>query len=144
MKKNETKILQVKELKKELGWAIKEVRTLKNAGGISQRKLAEAVKVPPSNMKYIEDGVNAPSPRVYDEIIRYLNPDDEQREKLDRLYSAVRETPPPDVCKIICDNDGMNDVLRILQEKKLSRAQLDSIKDLLLSFRTDASKMTAQ
>lgn len=125
-------------LKRELGKTIKEVRTLKDSGGISQRKLAEAVKIPPSNMKYIEDGVNAPSPRVYEAIIRYLNPEETQLENLDRLYSAVRETPPPDVCRIVCGNAGMNDALRIIEGRSLEQSQMDKLKELLTSFCGDA------
>ena len=143
MKHEDIKTMQVKEMKQELGRAIREVRTLKDVGGISQRKLAEAVRVPPSNMKYIEDGVNAPSPHVYDEIIRFLKPNNEQRERLDRLYSAIRETPPPDVCKIICENEGMNDVLRTLHAKRLDESQLSLLKDLLLSFWTEGLEATS-
>ena len=85
-------------------------------------------------MKYIEDGVNAPSPRVYDAIIHCLNPNDAQRNDLDRLYSAIRETPPPDVCRIICANEGMNEALRVLREEQLDAEQLALLKKLLSSF----------
>ena len=122
------------ELKKELGQAIKRIRSANGAGAISQRKLAEAVNIPPSNMKYIEDGVNAPSPRVYSAIVLYLQPGPAQRKELDRLYSAIRETPPPDVCRIMCANEGLNDVLRVVKENRLNQSQLNSIHRLPSSF----------
>lgn len=140
MKRDDNNTALTNEMKRELGKTIKEVRTLKDSGGISQRKLAAAVKIPPSNMKYIEDGVNAPSPRVYEAIIHYLKPEGEQRESLDRLYSAVREAPPPDVCRIICGNEGMNEALRILQGMRLEQTQIDKLKELLSSFCTDGEK----
>jgi len=111
-----------------------EIRTLKDSGGISQRKLASAVQIPPSNMKYIEDGVNAPSPRVYEAIVQYLKPEAAQLEHLDRLYSDVRETPPPDVCRIVCGSVGMYDALRVLQDKQLGQSQIARLKELLYSF----------
>lgn len=123
-----------RDVKRELGQKIREIRTLKDSGGISQRKLANAVQIPPSNMKYIEDGVNAPSPRVYEAIVTYLKPEAEQLECLDRLYSRVRETPPPDVCRIICGNQGMYDALRVLQDKQLCETQMALLKELLNSF----------
>lgn len=123
-----------RDVKRELGQKIREIRTLKDSGGISQRKLANAVQIPPSNMKYIEDGVNAPSPRVYEAIVQYLKPEAEQLECLDRLYSRVRETPPPDVCRIICGNQGMYDALRVLQDKQLCETQMALLKELLNSF----------
>ena len=49
----------IKAAKTKLGKSIKKLREQK---GYSQRELARAVDLPPSNMKYIEDGVNAPSP----------------------------------------------------------------------------------
>ena len=126
-----------RNVKRELGQKIREIRTLKESGGISQRKLANAVQIPPSNMKYIEDGVNAPSPRVYEAIVQYLKPETAQLEHLDRLYSAVRETPPPDVCRIVCGSEGMYDALRVLQDKPLGQAQIAKLKEFLHSFGHD-------
>jgi len=134
MRNNHNETARTKELKQALGEKIKEIRTLKDEDGLSQRKLAEAVDIPPSNMKYIEDGVNAPSPRVYDEIIACLKPSAEEREYLDRLYSEIRETPPPDVCRIIRENDGMNEVLRVIEGKRLERPHLEKMRELLETF----------
>ena len=54
----------IESSKKELGRLIADCR-----GTMSQRNLASLVGLPPSNMKYIEDGVNAPSPEIYAKII---------------------------------------------------------------------------
>lgn len=51
-----------KELKEELGQLIKFNRKAK---GESQRGLAKAIDLPNSNLKYIEDGINAPSFEIY-------------------------------------------------------------------------------
>lgn len=127
----------IKAAKTKLGKSIKKLREQK---GYSQRELARAVDLPPSNMKYIEDGVNAPSPEKYLSIIRCLLPNHKDRDKLDSLYSIVRGTPPPDVCNIICDNKGLNDVLRIIDGQTLSINQIEQLKLLVKSFRTDIGK----
>jgi hypothetical protein len=49
-------IKDIEKAKSKLG-----IEIAKSRGKLSQRKLAQAVGLPPSNMKYIEDGVNAPS-----------------------------------------------------------------------------------
>ncbi len=128
---------KIKAAKTKLGKSIKKLREQK---GYSQRELARAVNLSPSNMKYIEDGVNAPSPEKYLSIIRCLLPNYKDRDKLDSLYSIVRGTPPPDVCNIICDNKGLNDVLRIIDGQTLSINQIEQLKLLVKSFRTDIEK----
>ena len=127
----------IKAAKTKLGKSIKKLREQK---GYRQRELARAVDLPPSKMKYIEDGVNAPSPEKYLSIIRCLLPNYKDRDKLDSLYSIVRGTPPPDVCNIICDNKGLNDVLRIIDGQTLSINQIEQLKLLVKSFRTDIEK----
>ena len=57
---------------KELGQLIRDCR-----GTLSQSKLAKKVGLPRSNMKYIEDGVNAPTAEVYEKLIDTLKPDPE-------------------------------------------------------------------
>lgn len=52
----------------------------------SQRGLAKAIDLPNSNLKYIEDGINAPSPEVYKNIILLLKPNDEDWGRMDYLY----------------------------------------------------------
>ena len=73
-----------KQLKVELGQLIKSNREAK---GNSQRELAREIKLANSNLKYIEDGINAPSPEVYKKIILLLKPDDKDRGRMDNLYS---------------------------------------------------------
>lgn len=99
MKKTAEESAFLKEQKLLLGQAIKAIRTDDERGYVSLRKMEDAVGIPASNIKYIEDGVNAPSPEAYEAIIKELNPTDEERKELDRLYSLIRGTPPPDVCK---------------------------------------------
>lgn len=126
-----------KEQKLLLGQAIKAIRTDDERGYISLRKLEDLVGIPASNLKYIEDGVNAPSPEAYTAIVLHLHPTVEERKELDRLYSSVRKTPPPDVCKVVCANAGLNDALRIIGDQNLSAKQIGQIQALLLSFKND-------
>lgn len=126
-----------KKQKLLLGQAIKAIRTDDERGYISLRKLEDLVGIPASNLKYIEDGVNAPSPEAYTAIVLHLHPTVEERKELDRLYSSIRKTPPPDVCKVICANAGLNDALRIIGDQNLSAKQLGQIQALLLSFKND-------
>ena len=74
---------EIKKAKQKLGKTIKKLRENKE---FSLRELARAVDLSPSNMKYIEDGVNAPSPDKYLAIIRYLSPDSKKRDELDKLF----------------------------------------------------------
>lgn len=96
----------------------------KSRGELSQRKLARAVSLPPSNMKYIEDGVNAPSHDVYAKIVKELKPPPRQRAVMDRLYATIRKTPPPDVCETINCNQELFDVFRLINSQKLSKEQI--------------------
>ena len=100
-----------KQLKVELGQLIKSNREDK---GYSQRELAREIKLANSNLKYIEDGINAPSPEVYKKIILLLKPDDKDRGRMDNLYSQIRGTPPPDICEFMIENAYLYDVLRSL------------------------------
>ena len=100
-----------KQLKVELGQLIKSNREAK---GDSQRELAREIKLANSNLKYIEDGINAPSPEVYKKIILLLKPDYKDRGRMDNLYSQIRGTPPPDICEFMIENAYLYDVLRSL------------------------------
>ena len=135
MKKTAEESAFLKEQKLLLGQAIKVIRTDDERGYVSLRKMEDAVGIPASNIKYIEDGVNAPSPEVYEAIVRELNPTDEERKELDRLYSLIRGTPPPDVCKIICANQGLNNSLRVLENQILTDEQIAEVTALLTSFK---------
>lgn len=139
MKKSVTESAEIIKAKKQLGKKIKQLRESKK-DSISQRKLASLVGLPPSNMKYIEDGVNAPTAEVYDAIIRNLKPGDKLQADMDRLYTIIRGTPPPDVCDIVLKNNGMNDALRIVKNQELSAQQIASLKALLTSFKIETAK----
>ena len=135
MKKTAEESAFLKNQKLLLGQAIKAIRTDDERGYVSLRKLEDAVGIPASNVKYIEDGVNAPSPEAYEAIVKELNPTDTERKELDRLYSLIRGTPPPDVCKIICANEGLNNALRVLDNQTLTKEQIAEVTALLTSFK---------
>lgn len=140
MKKNAEESAFLKKQKLLLGQAIKAIRTDDERGYVSLRKMEDAVGIPASNIKYIEDGVNAPSPEVYEAIIRELNPTDAERKELDRLYSLIRGTPPPDVCKIICANAELNNSLRVLENQTLTKEQIAEVTALLTSFKIQTTE----
>lgn len=130
---------EIKKAKIQLGKKIKQLRESKKPT-MSQRKLASLIGLPSSNMTYIEDGVNAPTAEVYDAIIQVLAPTPKQRAEMDRLYAIIRGTPPPDVCNIICRNQGMNDALRVIKNYDLTDQQIASLKALLTSFKTETAE----
>ena len=119
-----------KQLKVELGKLIKSNREAKD---YSQRGLAKVIDLPNSNLKYIEDGINAPSPEVYKNIILQLNPNDKDRDKMDYLYSRIRGTPPPDICEFILAN---NEIFVSIRKNKcrLTRIQTEKLNTLLEAF----------
>ena len=143
MKKTAEESAFLKNQKLLLGQAIKAIRTDDERGYVSLRKMEDAVGIPASNIKYIEDGVNAPSPEVYEAIVRELNPTDAERKELDRLYSLIRGTPPPDVCKIICANQGLNNSLRVLENQALTDSQIAEVTALLTSFKIHTTEGAA-
>ena len=139
MKKSVAESAKIIKAKEKLGKRIKNLRESKK-DPISLRKLATLVGLPPSNMKYIEDGVNAPTAEIYEAIINNLKPGDKLHNEMDSLYTIIRGTPPPDVCNIICENNGLNDVLRIIETQKLSDQQLETLKKLLITFKSESKK----
>lgn len=143
MKKNAEESAFIKQQKLLLGQAIKAIRTDDERGYVSLRKLEVAVGIPASNIKYIEDGVNAPSPEAYEAIVKELNPTDTERKELDRLYSLIRGTPPPDVCKIICANAELNNSLRVLEDQTLTKEQIAEVTALLTSFKIHTTEGAA-
>lgn len=122
--------------KKQLGKEIAKCRGKTR----SQRNLANAIGLPPSNMKYIEDGVNAPSGEVYLKIIAELKPLSRQLKKMDKLYAAIRKTPPPDVCQIINSNQELFETVRLLGGLILNEEQLKKTEMLFKSFINDNEK----
>ena len=143
MKKNAEESAFIKQQKLLLGQAIKAIRTDDEHGYVSLRKLEVAVGIPASNIKYIEDGVNAPSPEAYEAIVKELNPTDTERKELDRLYSLIRGTPPPDVCKIICANAELNNSLRVLEDQILTKEQIAEVTALLTTFKIHTTEGAA-
>lgn len=115
--------------KKKLGKLIQQCR-----GEKSMRSVATAVGLSPSNLKYIEDGINAPSPKIYTELMQVLEPQGKIKKDIERAYMLIREAPPPDVCKVIIDNENLNDSLRILEGHTLTPQQLQELNALIDSF----------
>ena len=101
---------RAKDMIIELGLLIRDCR-----GTLSQSQLAKRVGLPRSNMKYIEDGVNAPTADVYDKLIKELKPDLQTHHHMDHLYMAIRKVPPPDVCRTITQNKDLVDAMRLTQ-----------------------------
>lgn len=129
----------IEAAKKKLGKTISKCR-----GEMSQRALAKSVGLPPSNMKYIEDGINAPTAETYIAIIQNINPDKKTHDEMDRLYSVIRGAPPPDVCNIVLNQKGMNDTLRIIEGQELSVQQMEDLQKLLTSFITEPARGESQ
>ncbi|MBQ2876245.1 MAG: hypothetical protein IJE25_04490 [Clostridia bacterium] len=122
----------IESFKKELGRLIADCR-----GAMSQRKLASLVGLPPSNMKYIEDGVNAPSPEIYAKIINALNPDQDLRKTMDHFYTAIRKIPPPDICDMFVQYEEMIEVMRIICGQNMSESTIEQIRKVFNSLTTN-------
>ena len=119
----------VKNQKIELGKLLKECR-----GERSLRNVAAAVGLSPSNLKYIEDGVNAPSPEIYIKLMHELEPKGKVKKDIEHAYMLIRQAPPPDVCKVVTTNEGLNDSLRIIEGRTLTPQQFQELITLLRSF----------
>ena len=124
---------RVKDMIIELGSLIRDCR-----GTLSQSQLAKRVGLPRSNMKYIEDGVNAPTAEVYDKLIKELKPDLQARQRMDRLYMAIRKVPPPDICRTITQNKDLVDAMRKLEGCNLTSDQIESVAALFASFQENS------
>ena len=135
MKKSLEESEQIKMAKIELGKLIKDLHDSPDGKTLSLRKVAQRVGVKAPNLMYIENGVNAPTPDAYEAIINFFKPDDDYRKQMDYQYSIIRGTPPPDVCKIICANEGLNNALRVLNNQTLTDEQIAEVTALLTSFK---------
>lgn len=102
---------------------------------LSLRKFASAISIPPSNVSYIEKGVNAPSPEVYSKIINVLSPNRQEHQEMDMYYCKIRNVPPPDVCEILLKTPELREKLRLLDDVPLSSNQLESIGTLFATFK---------
>ena len=120
----------VERAKKHLGEAIVKCR----GEQWTQRQLALAIGLSPSNLKYIEDGINAPTADVYARLIEKLTPSVAVRARMDRLYMTIRKAPPPDVCNVIADTPDLLNVLRGLNGKQITKEQLEQMSALIESF----------
>lgn len=103
-------------------------------GKRSLRSFATAIGLPASNVTYIEKGVNAPSPKIYVKIVKELCPDANDRKMMDDLYILIRQTPPPQVCDIILNNEGLCDTIKELEGKQLTKENIKSIQKLFSTF----------
>lgn len=131
-----TESADVVKAKKKLGTLIAKCR----GKDMSQRQLATAVGLPPSNMKYIEDGINCPTADVYSRIISVLNPPKKKLDELDQAYMIIRNTPPPDVCNRVKNDLNLMNVIRAMDDALLTESQAQQIMALLGSFVSENSK----
>ncbi len=121
------------DVKRSLGDLICRLRKAKD---LSLRQFAKAIGLPPSNVTYIEKGVNVPSPEVYSNIIKVLIPPDKEHQKMDMYYCSIRNIPPPDVCEILLNTPELRDKLRLLENVQLSSNQLELIGALFATFKS--------
>lgn len=134
---------QIKAAKVELGKLIRELHDAPEGKTLSLRRVAKAVGISAPNMTQIENGVYTPSPEVYDAIVNFFKPDNDYRKQMDYQYSIIRGTPPPDVCKIICANEGLNNALRVLDNQPLTKEQIAEVTALLTSFKIHTTEGAA-
>lgn len=133
-KKNFDKQIQEKI---SLGELISKLRQEKK---ISLRKFAETIGLPPSNLSYIEKGINVPSAEIYQRIVDKLEPSEQEHKKLDELYIIIRNVPPPDVCGVLLQNIELGEKIKILSNIQLTSTQLESIEKLFLKFNNHDNK----
>lgn len=118
--------------KKALGKLISDLRINKN---MSLRQFAEKIHLPPSNLSYIERGINAPSAEIYEQIIKELAPSETEHKKMDTLYSRIRSVPPPDVCNVLLKIPELGEKIKILNNVLLTSNQLEHIEALFVTFK---------
>ena len=126
----------VVKTKKKLGSLIVKCR----GTNMSQRQLAAAVGLSPSNMKYIEDGINCPTADVYSRLISVLKPSKKRRTELDQAYMTIRNTPPPDVCDRVKKDPQLMNVIRAMDDALLTESQAQQIMALLGLFASENTK----
>ena len=126
----------VEKAKKRLGDLISKSRGTR----MSQRQLAATVGLSPSNMKYIEDGINCPTADVYSKIVSTLNPTSKKRAEMDRAYMIIRNTPPPDVCDRVRKDPLLMNAIRAMDGAPLTGSQALQVTTLFASFALENSK----
>ena len=115
---------------KQMGELITEIR-----GQRSLRKIAEPSGIPASQLQYIERGSMAPTAEVYPKLLDVLQPDNKQRKKMDQLYMTIRKTPPPDVCELLINNPKLIELLRVMEDAKLSKNDVNSALALIAQMK---------
>lgn len=113
--------------KKQLGKLIAQCR----GDNMSANKLAIAIGLSRSNLKYIEDGVNAPTAEVYERIIDVLQPPSTKRKKMDDLYMTIRQTPPPDICQTIINSPQLIELIRSVDKEIEMLNDSDAVQKLI-------------
>ena len=88
------------------------ISNLRNKKGLSLRKFAEVVGLSPSNITYIEKGINVPTGEIYQKIIANINPDVKTHKEMDSLYMTIRKLPPPDICEVLINNPKLIEKIR--------------------------------
>ena len=131
-----TENADVVKARKKLGTLITKCR----GSNMSQRQLAAAVGLAPSNMKYIEDGINCPTAEVYSKLIFTLKPSTKNRTELDQAYMIIRNTPPPDVCDRVKKDPHLMKIIRAMDDALLTDSQAQQILALLSSFASENTK----
>lgn len=125
--------------KKKLGKLISKCRGDK----MSQSQLAKRVGLARSNMKYIEDGVNAPTADIYKRIIEELLPSPKRKAEMDRLFTKIRRVPPPDVCDVLLNNIQLMNSIQSLYGIQITDDQSKKISALIESFKENNRGDTA-
>lgn len=119
------------EEKSTLGKLISALRIEK---GLSLRKFANAVGLSPSNMTYIEKGVSIPTAEVYTKILNELNPETEDKARMDKLFCQVRKIPTPEVCQVLLNNYELGERITKIGNTVLTSEQLMLVEKLFESF----------
>ena len=122
------------KMKAKLGQLISILRQEKK---ISLRNFADAIGLSPSNLSYIENGVNVPTPEVYQRIITELKPVAKNHQKMDKLYTDLRHIPPPDICEIMVRNPALCEKLRLLENTELTQKHINAVDGLFSSFKSN-------
>lgn len=117
---------------KQLGARLQKLREKR---GFSLRELGAKVGTSAPNLLHLEKGYATPTPQVYEKMLAALSPNPGECGRLDTLYSELRELPPPDVCKVLLANSGLNEALRMLRGVTLTGDQLRELRETLLRFR---------
>lgn len=119
------------EEKSALGKLISKLRSEKK---LSLRKFAVAVGLSPSNITYIEKGINIPTAEVYEKILKELKPEVEDKNEMDKLFCTVRKIPTPEVCQVILNNYELGERIKTIGDIVLTTEQLNMVEELFKSF----------